>query len=92
MSGPIEVRAYVENAPMYVAAHWKLNSAEVQRAIRSSSISRGIPIELRWPGIMPKQGEVKLVVRMRTRSGDDVTAQVVVPVYSGPQISWSPER
>ena len=92
MPGPIEVRAYVENTSTNVAAHWKLNSAEVQRAIRSSSTSRGIPIELRWPGIMPRQSEVTLVVRMRTRSGDDVTAQVVVPVYRGPQISWSPER
>lgn len=90
--GPIEVRAYLESARANIAAHWKLNSAEVQRAIRTSSTSRGIPIELRWPGEMPRQDKVTLVASMRTKSGDNVRAQIVVPVYHAPRDSWSPER
>lgn len=92
LPAPIEVRAYLENAPADVAAHWKLNSAEVQGALRTSSTSRGIPIELRWPGVMPTQDEVTLVVAMRTKSGDDLTTQAVVRIYHDPHAVWSPER
>ena len=89
---PVEVTAFLESDPDAVAARWSLSASEIQRVIRNNPTNRGIPIEIKWPGKMPNQSQATLVVRMKTNFGDFATARIVVPIYHGPNQSWSPER
>ncbi|WP_425617779.1 hypothetical protein NA78x_001468 [Anatilimnocola sp. NA78] len=73
-------------------ARWDLDEQLASQRISRSSSSRGIHLQLPWPGATPTTNQVKLFVRYETNDGRKVEAQHELLLNPAAQASqrWTP--
>lgn len=66
--------------PMRELARWEFDASETVPWVKKSLLGRGVHLQLPWPNQPPSSERLKLFVRYRTPTGDELIAQREVRV------------